>query len=318
MKHKKGLALIVVASSALVAFQGATSPNGFVKPQCTWGADWNAEWSGWRLKFSANSGRDAWKWWTMVTNAGGKGATPQANSVLVFKKSSEGGPSSVGHVGWVKSVSGASLVLSHSNFPVNSGLRDETFDIRSDGRVRRRGYSTWYAVYGYLYKPSSAPPPPPPTAPEKLYVADEDLAAGEGQGGFFKHGPAQWWKRMTDAGRDGGMLYTLNNSPDLGITNMADWRPTIRTPQRYEVYVFVPRRNATTTCARYEIYSASGRRDVTVNQNAVSDGWVSLGTYPFSAGTSGLVRLIDVTSEKKYTRRIGFDAVKFEPRGVNP
>lgn len=147
----------------------------------------------------------------------------------------------------------------------------------------------------------------------QLFVS-ESSEVGEGQVGFHRYGPSNWWSRSTAYGEGGHMFYTKNNDVAHGISNMADWKPLIGESRNYEVFVYIPRQYGTTTCARYEIYHANGRTDVQLNQLNYSDVWVSLGTYRFNQGSSGTLRLIDVTSEGHLRKFIAFDAAKWEPR----
>lgn len=145
-------------------------------------------------------------------------------------------------------------------------------------------------------------------------VISESQEVGEGQVGFHRYGPANYWSQSSAYGQGGHMFYTKNNSTAHGIDNMADWRPLIGETRRYEVFVFIPRNFGTTRCARYEIYHADGRTDVQLDQYIRNDEWVSLGTYRFSAGSAGFLRLIDVTSEGHLTKYIAFDSAKWEAR----
>lgn len=147
-------------------------------------------------------------------------------------------------------------------------------------------------------------------------VKETDAASADGQPGFFRHGTASYWKDATDTGQDGHMLYVYINGNN--INNIGDWRANLPSGQRYEVFAWIPRLHATTRNAVYEIYHADGRTDVAINQYNYSDQWVSLGTYRFVAGFSGLVRLTDKTGESYVNTSsptLGFDSVKWEPRG---
>ena len=108
------------------------------------------------------------------------------------------------------------------------------------------------------------------------------------------------------------MLWTYNNAGH--IDNMADWRPIIADSGTYEIYVFIPRLNATTRHAHYEVYHADGRTDIIVNQYNYSDAWVSLGRFRFNAGTGGYLRLTDLTGEADTTQKVGFDAAQWQRR----
>lgn len=146
MNRRTFAILMVLACAAVAAFtteavaQRATSPNGFVSPQCTWKADWNAADRGWRLQFSQSGGRDAWKWWTIISNAE-RSSAPRVDSIGVIHNARNGGEGDSGHVFWVKSrtrtTAGYDLTISHSNWP--SGTIRESARAqwrKSDGKVR--------------------------------------------------------------------------------------------------------------------------------------------------------------------------------------
>lgn len=143
-------------------------------------------------------------------------------------------------------------------------------------------------------------------------VSESDTASRDGVPGFFRHGTPRYWRDAPGVGDGGHMLWTWNNANF--IDNAGDWRPNLSATGRYEVSVFIPRLHGTTNRAHYEIYHADGRADVIVNQNNVYDAWVSLGTYRFMAGASGLLRLTDMTGERGVTTQIGFDAARWIPR----
>ena len=141
---------------------------------------------------------------------------------------------------------------------------------------------------------------PAPTRP--TVVVDETAAR------FY--GPSQyWWTR--NIGYNGQMKFTYNTYSTIG--NYAVWRPNLA-GGNYEVYAYIPGNYATTTRAQYTIVAANLCGYRTINQYNISNAWVSLGTYSFSAGTGGYVRLDDRTGEANYSRMVGVDAVKFVPR----
>jgi hypothetical protein len=94
-------------------------------------------------------------------------------------------------------------------------------------------------------------------------------------------------------------------------TCYAVWRPQLRTEGLYEIFAYIPFSNATE--ARYVVTSASGQQTVVVNQKNVRDAWVSLGSFVFSAGTAGSVRLGDASSTGG--QELVFDALRWNFRG---
>ena len=146
-------------------------------------------------------------------------------------------------------------------------------------------------------------PPPPITG---------SVVIDNGDAGFVTGGFSSGWASST-AGFNGDMLWTENNDYARSGYNWARWYPSL-TAGRYEVFVFIPAKNATTTAARYWVSHQNGFTLKVVNQLAYSDQWVSLGTYWFRGSSSDYVSLADVTGEAYLSRIIGFDAVKWEAR----
>lgn len=147
------------------------------------------------------------------------------------------------------------------------------------------------------------PPPPPPTG---TVVIDNTSP------GFITGGTASSWRSST-AGYNSGMIWTYNDDYARSGYNWARWYPSL-TAGRYEVFVFIPSKNATTTSARYWVSHRDGFTLKVVNQLAYSDQWVSLGTYWFRGSGSDYVSLADVTGESYLSRIVGFDAMKWESR----
>jgi len=157
---------------------------------------------------------------------------------------------------------------------------------------------------------------PPPPAPITNEVPESRPAPAFGQAGFWREGPTEWWYGATGVGTDGRMLWTTNASANTH--NVGYWRPNLSETRPYEVYVHIPRLNATTGRAQYTVYHAGGTSNVTVNQLAYSDVWVSLGTYKFNSGLGGYLKLIDTTGEGSGAYRVGFDSAKWVPRDTLP
>jgi hypothetical protein len=162
--------------------------------------------------------------------------------------------------------------------------------------------NTGLAVAKLQWRPGTPTPPPPPT---EIIVDDADS-------GFTKYGPAGWWH--DDAvGYNNHIFWTRNNFNR--VDNWAKWTPMLPAAGNYEVFVFIPRRHATTSNARYAVVHNNNTWDRhAVNQLIYYDQWVSLGTYYFKADGKEYVYLDDKTDEPYLSRYIGFDAVKFVRR----
>jgi hypothetical protein len=148
------------------------------------------------------------------------------------------------------------------------------------------------------------PPPPPPT-PGQVIVDDSDP-------GFAQGGSATGW-HTTAGGYGGNLTWTKNNDRVRPRYNWARWYPDLESGC-YEVFVYIPEHNSTTTNARYWISHYDGFALRQVNQAASGGSWVSLGTYQFRGQGGEYVSLSDVTYEPYLSRRISFDAVKWVPR----
>jgi hypothetical protein len=100
------------------------------------------------------------------------------------------------------------------------------------------------------------------------------------------------------------------------------WQASLPQSGDYEVFVWIPdpdpfdwqpkRRYTPTQSAVYQIYHKAGRRTTkTVNQELMTGGFCSLGTFNFD--TLASVILDDRTGESYLSTMIAFDAVKFVP-----
>jgi hypothetical protein len=140
----------------------------------------------------------------------------------------------------------------------------------------------------------------------------DDLAIHDG---YYMHtypnSPKDYW-HWFDAltGFEDHMWWTYTKAAK--DTYYVTWTPDLPQPGNYEVLAYIPNDDATATSANYKIYHSTGSEIVTVNQDDYSDQWVSLGTYPFEAGTGGYVRLGDSTGTTD--QKIGFDAIKWSYR----
>lgn len=138
-----------------------------------------------------------------------------------------------------------------------------------------------------------------------------EIVVDEQSGQILRGGDPTAWQRA--AAGFGGSTWTLNNTTASPDYNWMRWIPALA-PGRYEVFAFIPSRNANTHAARYWVAHADGFGGRVVDQAAYSDAWVSLGTYRFTGDGKEYAALNDITGEPRLSRRIGFDAVKWVPR----
>ncbi|CAM2815499.1 hypothetical protein [Rariglobus hedericola] len=97
-----------------------------------------------------------------------------------------------------------------------------------------------------------------------------------------------------------GFLGTDYVSSPAGSSNTLRYTPTIPTTGTYEVFARWTQLANRASAVPYEITSASGTVTVSKDQRAQGSQWVSLGLYPFNAGTTGNV-LIRSTATDGYT-----------------
>jgi len=106
----------------------------------------------------------------------------------------------------------------------------------------------------------------------------------------------------------------------------AEWRDDLPQSGLYEIAVFIPNRNATTTRARYKVHGIVGTTAevvLDINQHRSRNAWVALGIFDLDKNmeNAGRVFLNDVTGESD--KDIAFDAVRFRrivttPTGYSP
>ena len=115
----------------------------------------------------------------------------------------------------------------------------------------------------------------------------------------FSKNDANWSSGPYNCGIDGNAYYTWSVTDPAESEDWAEWRPELTLPGLYELYVYAPfcrTGEGDTNGAVYEITHAGGTDTVVVNQEANLGVWVSLGEYEFETGTSGRLRLTDLTS----------------------
>lgn len=159
------------------------------------------------------------------------------------------------------------------------------------------------AVARLRWERVDSPPPPPPG--NAVIVDNSDP-------GFVKGGSPTGW-RVEPEGYSGSLLWTQNNDRTRPEYNWGRWYPSL-SARRYEVFVYIPDRFTTTANARYWISHQGGVTLRALNQSAYSNEWVSLGVYTFRGTRDDYVSLADVTFERRLSRLIAWDAVKWEPR----
>ncbi|MBN1658020.1 MAG: hypothetical protein JXA93_06435 [Anaerolineae bacterium] len=139
-----------------------------------------------------------------------------------------------------------------------------------------------------------------------------DVTVDDGDQEFSTGGAADTWHAVSERHR-GDLLWTWTNDRVRSNYNWARWYPALSSG-RYEVFVYVPAHNATTSQARYWISHCDGLTLRVVDQSAHRGDWVSLGTYLFQGTRRDYLSLADVTFEPYLSQKIAFDAARWEAR----
>jgi hypothetical protein len=136
-------------------------------------------------------------------------------------------------------------------------------------------------------------------------IAPDDVA-------FTKGGAASGWTSFA-GGVFGSAIYTYVNA--AARDNWGRWTfdlSRLSGPGYYRVEAYVPSTHAGTQHAHYHINTSTGLQYSSVNQNALSNVYANLGTFPLGAGAAW-VELDDLTGEPyavDEAHQIAFDAVK--------
>jgi hypothetical protein len=129
---------------------------------------------------------------------------------------------------------------------------------------------------------------------------------------MFNQPPSQmrYYRDETSSCYNGHYWWTYTNPSTSLDTCWVSWTPTLAQTASYEVSVYIPGTYAMASTAKYHIYYNGGDTLISLDQSAYGNVWVSLGTYPFLAGSTGYVRLGDATGiQGEY---MAFDAMKWQ------
>lgn len=112
-----------------------------------------------------------------------------------------------------------------------------------------------------------------------------------------------------------GSDYIHDGSTGQG-TKSVRYTPTIPTTGNYEVFARWTTNANRATNAHYDVIHAGGTTTKLMNQQTAANNgvWVSLGTYQFTAGTTGSVLLTNEAA----TGYVIADAIRFLPEGAKP
>jgi photosystem II stability/assembly factor-like uncharacterized protein len=135
--------------------------------------------------------------------------------------------------------------------------------------------------------------------------------------------PQTYWYPFSN-NRGHTAYLTLNTSDPSHSTNSGEWHPLIPQAGYYQVEAYLAGHDPITWCtgagrtinqdttqARYSIHHDYGVTNRTVSQDPLSNQWIILGEYYFSAGNGGYVSLSDLNAEAEYSTTISFSAMRF-------
>lgn len=136
---------------------------------------------------------------------------------------------------------------------------------------------------------------------------------------FFGGGQNQYLRQVTE-GHDGGLIWTKATDSETP-SNYGIWNLNFAASGRYEVLVYVDGgQYGQSTQAAYLVSHADGEDTVIIDQS-ISDGWRSLGVFPFGKETEHSVRLNDNTGEPWAEDpggvRLMFDALQVVPEDAD-
>ncbi len=154
-------------------------------------------------------------------------------------------------------------------------------------------------------QPAPVTQPAAAAAPQVMQLVINTQQSSTQTGGFFASQTAGFNK--TAGGFQGDALSTPTAAQQS--THWGEWRPVFPSAGWWEVWVYIPKNEATTTYARYQVIHAGGQTEIPVNQAANRGRWEILGRFQFAPG-KGYVRLENATGELTPTPLIvGFDTV---------
>jgi hypothetical protein len=135
--------------------------------------------------------------------------------------------------------------------------------------------------------------------------------------------PETYWYPF-DNDRGHTAYLTLNAYNPANSANHGEWHPVIPQSGYYRVEAYISAHNPITWCnkqgwlinhdtaeARYSIHHADGVTARSLSQYPLSNEWLNLGEYYFTAGESGYVYLTDLNGEADFSSTISFSAMRF-------
>ena len=139
---------------------------------------------------------------------------------------------------------------------------------------------------------------------------------------FISCPESYWYPFDNDRGHQAYL--TLNAKNPANSANYAEWHPVISQPGYYQVTAYIAAHSSITWCtgqkptiehdttaANYSVHHAYGVSNRTLSQYPLSNQWLDLGEYYFTAGQTGYVSLADLNTEPDFSSTISFSAMRF-------
>lgn len=145
--------------------------------------------------------------------------------------------------------------------------------------------------------PTFTATPWPTNVPYKNIVDDLDLE-------FTTVGS---WSHRTDSGGSYGPSYKVTFTGAQG--DRAEWRPNLLYSGQYRVSIWYTAGTNRSTSVPHTVYYQGGSQTFYINQQINGSQWFYLGQFPFNAGTSGYVYLLEQVPDGS---AVIADAVQFE------
>ncbi|MBW4435732.1 MAG: peptidoglycan DD-metalloendopeptidase family protein [Pleurocapsa minor GSE-CHR-MK-17-07R] len=166
--------------------------------------------------------------------------------------------------------------------------------------------------YSALNKPMSDTSTPPGQPPQVIYGPEFIVKTGDANYSDFSYTGNRQMVEFTNLW---GWKALYKTTTARAAEAAARWSPRLTKAAQYDVSVFIPGRNSTTTQARYKVNGVVGAGTevvVPIDQSRYSNQWVSLGVFQLDPRVinSGTVFLNDLTGESD--KRIAFDAVRWQ------
>ena len=209
------------------------------------------------------------------------------------------------------------------HFVVATGYSGDTVFINDPyypSRTTLDSYGNRFLGLRIYHGPTGEPASCPAPTGSRVYVCEPALTPE------YKDNTCNslWYPIM---GYNGNYNYLVENAQTTATsTNRGSWTPNLPSAGLYKVDAYISAHGtfsrvcswgsmtfgADTSKAKYVITGRGGEKtEVVRDQLPMNNEWMNLGEFYFDAGTSGFVRLTDVTGELESSRNLSFGAMRF-------